>query len=142
MLFNLNQQEAFLAFCLAIASQDNELNEKERAPLINGMKKAKLLDSEYELKKIFNSTMEKIYPVFKDGKAFKFDEESIEVFAENIKKVLPRENLEILFNTGVDIAIADGILDLDTEMDFLKKMHVFFAIEKDINELIETRAQL
>lgn len=73
---NFNDKEAFLALCLAVASQDNDLDETERVPLVNGMKKAKLIECEYELKEILNSAIKKMPSIFNDGKAFLFDEKT------------------------------------------------------------------
>lgn len=134
------QQEAFLALCLAIASQDDDLNEEERTPLITGMKKAGLLDCEYDLREIFHSTMAKITNVFIDGKAFNFTEASLSEFIHKIKQALSEKQLEQLFDTAVNIAAADGILYLETELAFLKKIHHLFNLNTDFEKLISEQS--
>jgi len=140
MLQELKPEEAYLSFCLAVASQDNELNEKERLPIIKGMKDAGLLSSEYDLKRIFHSTIEKISPIFKDGEAFNFDEENLKVFASRIKSALNEEGVNNLFLTAIDVALADGIFEFETEMVFLDKMHSLLGIKRDLKKIIEERS--
>jgi uncharacterized tellurite resistance protein B-like protein len=133
-------KEAFLALCLAVASQDNILDETERIPLVAGMKKAGLLDCEYELKDILNSAIKKMPSVFNDGGAFSFDEKNLENFIKKIKDSLAEDKREILFNTAVDIAVADGVLEIEAELVFLKKVQALLDIKKDFHLIIEEKA--
>ncbi|MCB9481056.1 MAG: tellurite resistance TerB family protein [Desulfobacteraceae bacterium] len=137
---NFSDREAFLALCLAVASQDNNLDESERIPLVNGMKKAGLLDCEYELKDILASAIEKMPSIFIDGGAFSFDEKKLELFTKKIKDSLSQEKTEILFDTAVDIAVADGILEIEAELVFLKKIHELLEIKKDFNNIIKEKS--
>jgi|GEM_PF-3674023 tellurite resistance protein len=138
----LNEQEAFLALCLAVASQDNDLDETERTPIVKGMKETGLISCEYELKEILSSTTKKISSVFQDGKAFSFNEKTLALFTEKIKNALSEEKIEKLFETAVDIAIADGILEIETELDLLKKIHKLLGIDTEFTKILEKRTQL
>ncbi|MGM0417426.1 MAG: TerB family tellurite resistance protein [Thermodesulfobacteriota bacterium] len=138
----LNEQEAFLALCLAVASQDNDLDETERVPIVKGMKETGLISCEYELKDILSSTTKKISSVFEDGKAFSFNEKTLALFTEKIKNALSEEKTEKLFETAVDIAIADGILEVETELDLLKKIHKLLGISTEFTKIIENRTHL
>jgi uncharacterized tellurite resistance protein B-like protein len=123
MEHEFTDKEAFLALCLAVA----------------GMKKAGFIDCEYELKEILNSSIKKMPTIFNDGGAFSFDEKNLEIFIKKIKDSLSEDKTEILFETAVEIAVADGVLKIEAELIFLKKIHSLLSIKKDFNLIIEEK---
>lgn len=64
----------------------------------------------------------------------------LEIFIEKIKHSLSEDKREILFETAVDIAVADGILQIEAELVFLKKIHELLGIKKDFNIIIGNKA--
>jgi uncharacterized tellurite resistance protein B-like protein len=77
--------------------------------------------------------------IFNDGGAFSFDEKNLEIFIKKIKDSLSEDKTEILFETAVEIAVADGVLKIEAELIFLKKIHSLLSIKKDFNLIIEEK---